>query len=181
MKNFLALLFLILFFACSRNYPDIEPGSTQILKELNNSVALLSVPSNYTSQKNYPLFIALHGHGDIAPAFHDLWKPVCDSLGIVLLTPQGTEPVDIGFGWTFSGNSESFLRNVIEEVRKKVNINPDRIYIGGFSAGGSLAYYMALPYPHIFSGVIALSASFQNKWINLAKPHDLLKRQRIYI
>ncbi|KAB2881290.1 alpha/beta hydrolase fold domain-containing protein [bacterium] len=181
MKQIYLILLPLILFACAPHFPDVMPGSTQMLKGPDNRMALLSVPADYTPKKRHILFIALHGGGDIAPAFHDLWKIVCDSLGIILLTPQGTEKSEIGFGWTLTGNSESFLRSIVEEARKRVNIDPDRIYIGGFSAGGSLAYYMALRYPHIFSGVIALGASFQNEWISLAKPNDLLKRQRIYI
>lgn len=181
MKKIYPLLFTVFFVTCSPDYSNIEPGSTQILKEQDSRIALLSVPANYSVQKSHPLFIALHGHGDIAPAFHELWKPVCDSMGMILLTPQGTEPAEIGYGWALSGNSEKFLRNCIEEARKRANIDPKLIYIGGFSAGGSVAYYMALKYPHVFSGVIALGASFQNEWLNLSKSPDLLRRLPIYI
>jgi predicted esterase len=181
MKKIYPLLFPVFFFTCSPDYSNIEPGSTQILKEQDSRIALLSVPANYTVKKSHPLFIALHGHGDIAPAFHDLWKPVCDSLGMILLTPQGTESAEIGYGWTLSGNSEKFLRNCIEETRKRANIDPDHIYIGGFSAGGSLSYYMALKYPHVFSGLITFGASFDKSWFNFAKTNPMVGRLRIYI
>jgi len=91
-------LFLILL-GCGKKYEHIEPRSVATIQvnfkdqscSIRNTISSYSVPAKYTPERAWPLVVALHGHGDTAAAFHDLWKSVTDSLGFVLLTPQGEE------------------------------------------------------------------------------------------
>ena len=184
MKETIYLVMAFCVFACSPNYPDIKPGATRLVKsgEDKKAIAVYSVPAAYSSKTPWPLFIALHGPGNQASPFHDLWRGSADSLGVVLLTPEGNVPVSLGFTWTLKdSSSEMVIRNAIDEVRRQVNIDPNRIYIGGYSAGGSMAYYMALKYARIFSGVIALDADFDGRWMKLPLTRERLARWRVYI
>lgn len=45
-----------------------------------NTKNLYFMPDKYTPKQTWPLVVALHGYGDNATAFHDLWKSVTDSL-----------------------------------------------------------------------------------------------------
>jgi len=118
------------------------------------------VPDKYTPEQAWPLVVALHGYGDNAAAFHDLWKSVTDSLGFVLLTPQGEERTQEGFGWAWGSNAERAVQISIDIVRKVVHVDPKRIYLTGFSLGGSLCYVLVLNHPQIFRGIAPLGAPF---------------------
>ncbi|MBX7150025.1 hypothetical protein K1X84_00195 [bacterium] len=169
--------------ACSPSYQAFEPNSTHVLEVVSDSgrnLALLSIPSNYSSSRTWPLFIALHGYGDRADAFLDLWKPAADSLGIIVLVPQGEKAVP-GAGWSWTTGSEKNIRMAIDEVQKKIPIASRQIFIGGFSAGGSLSYYLGLKYPHVFSGIVALGASFDPKSLTSIQNSQLLQGKKIYI
>jgi len=96
-------LFLILF-GCGKKYEYIAPRSVTTIQvnfknqsgSAGNTISLYSVHDKYTPEQAWPLIVALHGYGDHAAAFHDLWKSVTDSLGFVLLTPQGEERMQEG-------------------------------------------------------------------------------------
>ncbi|MBN1996474.1 hypothetical protein JW935_02905 [candidate division KSB1 bacterium] len=77
-----------------------------------NSPFICSVPQNYSNKNKYPLLVALHGSGSDAKTFHDLWKSVTDSLGFVLLTPQGEKPGPLGIGKNWGENTERSVLNV---------------------------------------------------------------------
>lgn len=84
-KSFLnsLLLFLILL-GCEKRYDYIEPRAVATIQvnfkdqsgSARNIIGLYSVPDKYSPEQAWPLVIALHGHGDNAVAFHDLWKSV---------------------------------------------------------------------------------------------------------
>jgi predicted esterase len=184
MKQLFLILFVAGIFSCGPDYPEIQPGSSQALKytDSKNLAAMYSVPSAYTPKAKWPLFIALHGYGDRAAAFHELWKRPADSLGMVLLVPEGTVPAALGYTWAPDDSiSEALLRNTVDEIRRRVNIDPNRIYIGGYTAGGSYAYYMALKYSHVFSGVVALNAEFDRRWMDMPLTKERLAHWRLYI
>jgi poly(3-hydroxybutyrate) depolymerase len=168
-SNFLKILpAILILFGCAKKYEHLKPGSvTTIEVNVNDpsghpkSIASsYSVPNKYTPTQEWPLLIALHGYGGHAVEFHDLWKPVTDSLGFVLVTPQGENQTSEGFGWAWGINSERFILASLDIVLKATHIDPNRVYISGFSAGGAISYAMALMHPRTFRGIAALGAPF---------------------
>lgn len=148
--------------SCQRSFPPVASGDHVIQVPTvsgDSTLAIYSVPNEYSPGRSWPILIVLHGHGDVAAAFHELWRPVTDSMGFVLLTPQGDVPVS-GAGWGWSDQSEHCIRSALDHLRSQVNVDSRKIFIGGFSAGGSLAYRMGMKYAHIFAGIVALSAAF---------------------
>jgi alpha-beta hydrolase superfamily lysophospholipase len=141
-KNFLNgfLLFLILL-GCGKKYEYIEPRTVATLQvnfkdqsgSARNTISLYSVPDEYAPEQAWPLVVALHGYGDNAAAFHDLWKSVTDSLGFVLLTPQGEERAQQGFGWAWGISAQRAVQSSLDIVRKVVHIDPKRIYLTDLS------------------------------------------------
>ncbi len=183
----ISILFAFTFNGCGNNYEELQPAVI-IQGQVNfsgtdgnkESVSLLySVPPKYTPEKSWPLIVCLHGGGSNAAAFHDLWKPVTDSLGFVLLTPQGEKQMPEEFGWTWGDHAEQAVLTSMDIVRKSVHINPKRVYITGFSAGGRLSYLLGLKYSHFFHGLAALSAPFNDSLLPETKiiPHKF----KVYI
>jgi len=190
MKNISYGFYFIIIFSflsCQSNHQPIQPGTTiqanlSIRNQENEpitTIVLYSVPKNYKSDTPSPLLVALHGYGSNAAAFHDLWKPVTDSLGFVLLTPQGEESVLNNLGWGWGENAENFVFSSIDLIQKEVFIHPKGIYLTGFSQGGSRTYELGFRYPNIFKGIAPLGAGFKNRFL----PQNLenIKCQHIYI
>lgn len=190
------LLFLILL-GCEKKYDYIEPRAVAAIQvnfkdqsgSARNTTSLYTVPDKYTPKQAWPLVVALHGHGDNAAAFHDLWKSVTDSLGFVLLTPQGEERTQEGYGWTWGISAQRAVQVSLDTVRKVVHIDPKRIYLTGFSLGGSLCYVLILNHPQIFHGIAPLGASFDTPFdeklisenIKRSRALGTFQKLRVYI
>ena len=173
------IVFLILI-NCSDKYSDFEPGLTltgEVKFKSTNTIEkvgqfVYSVPTGYNPKTSWPLIITLHGYGSNAMAFHDLFKSVTDTMGFVLLTPQGDLSVENNFGWTWGDDSERLILTCLDLISKDIHIDRNRIYLIGFSAGGRLTYYLGLKYSNIFRGIATLSSPFDetilsgNKIIN---------------
>ncbi len=181
-----SIVFLIII-NCSHKYPDIGPGSTltgEVKFESKNKIDKIgkfvySVPIRYNPKTSWPLIITLHGYGSNAMAFHDLWKSVTDTMGFVLLTPQGDLSVENNFGWTWGDDSERLILICLDLISKEIHIDHNRIFLAGFSAGGRLTYYLGLKYSNIFRGIATLSSPFDETILSRNKIID--KSLKIYI
>ena len=110
--------------------------------------------------------------------FHDLWRPVAQSNGCVLATPQGEERGPEGIGYSWGPKSHESVRRSIDVILQTVNINRSKIYLSGFSQGGHLTYALAESHPHVFAGIAPIGVGFD---LPDSECVHRLKSMRIYI
>jgi len=126
------------------------------------------VPSSYDLEGDqvYPLFIFLHGYtsdkrwnpeGLLKPLEIASWKK-----GVISVMPWGR-----GAQW-YRNDGETDIWDVLADVQRRYRIDPNRIYLGGFSMGGGGTQYLATSVPHRFAAIVPCSMSFdQNRLGNL--------------
>jgi poly(3-hydroxybutyrate) depolymerase len=103
-------------------------------------------PGDYDASRAYPLFIVLHGANsyieDVLPAF----KLHRHKGNYLLAFIQSTEKAEErGFTWyreIDKGRRE--IRQCYKEIIEKYSVDTDRVIIGGFSAGGTMAIDVVL-------------------------------------
>lgn len=113
---------------------------------------LLHVPLSYTGLTPVPLVLGLHGGTGTGAAFEreSGLSALSDARGFIVAYPDALEP----FRFWEDGrrlleplgiNDVTFLAALIDHLslKGKYNINPDRIYLTGFSSGGMMAHYFA--------------------------------------
>jgi poly(3-hydroxybutyrate) depolymerase len=127
----------------------------------DSTLCLFSVPAGYEPERSWPLVVGLHGYGSDAARFHDLWRKAAGVEGFVLATPQGEERTDEGVGWSWGEASDGTIRRCIDGVREAVRVDPERVYVAGFSQGAKVACRLGLRYPHVFAGIAALGCNFR--------------------
>jgi len=136
--------------------------------EGNRSITV-NVPQSYRGDKAFPLFLLLHGFSQGADSFESYFKmkPLVDSYDFILVNPEGTRnSLGLPF-WNAFGeccdiersgvDDSSYLRGVIEAVRKKLNIDDRRVYVLGHSNGGFMAYQMACEHSDIIAGIVSFA------------------------
>lgn len=112
---------------------------------------VLYVPQ-HAPEKGYGLLVFVPPSDDASlPAD---WVPVLDQFGLILVRPVR------------SGNRQSVLGRryplaILAEynVAKRYHLDPDRIYIAGFSGGSRVALRLAAAYPDVFRGAILNAGS----------------------
>lgn len=95
------------------------------------------------------------------------WSPTADQFGMVVALPD--VPGDGAFSvacWDYYGENHSRKNKYNDEIiklaleltnRTELNIDPNQIYITGFSSGGGQANVIACLAPDVFSGVGSFS------------------------
>ena len=123
----------------------------------------LWVPPNHDGQEQSPLVMMLHGCGQSAK---DLAK-ICGMNAIaerdnflVVYPEQPTEANPLRcWNWfdpkhqSREAGEPSILAAVIEQAVSSHNIDPDRVYVAGLSAGAAMAVVMGATYPDLFMGI----------------------------
>lgn len=122
--------------------------------------ALLRVPEGFDAwDEQYPLIVELHG-GVAYPKPRPIEEMKETNYSIVggmvdkafYLQPRGTRRAL----WFNKVGADNVLR-AIREVRRRYPIDPNRIYLGGFSDGAHGSYYFAAAYPGLFAGILPLN------------------------
>lgn len=95
------------------------------------------------------LFISPGPRGTGLEAFRE----TCDARNLIFVSPHG------------AGNDTETRRrvrcvlDVLDDVRRQHQVDPDRTYVGGFSGGGRIACAIGFSLPEYFGGVIPVCAA----------------------
>ena len=115
-----------------------------------------------TLAQNAPLVVVLHGCTQSAGGY-DLgsgWSQMADRFGFALLFPeqQRANNPNLCFNWfspedTTRGSGEALsIRQMVAAVTRQYQIDRDRIFVTGLSAGGAMTSVMLATYPDVFAG-----------------------------
>jgi poly(hydroxyalkanoate) depolymerase family esterase len=131
----------------------------------------LYVPGEYNSDKESPLLVMLHGCGqnpdDFAAGTNI--NTLAEKEKFLVLYPDMNHllnPSDLAgynpFGcwnWFLDKNQHrgkghpKLIYEIVNEIKSKYNIDSNKVYAAGLSAGGSLACILGVTYPDVFNSI----------------------------
>lgn len=175
-------LYLILCFsltvlsaAALQKIPDPDPNP-------GNLRTYCYIPDELDGSGQYPLVLVLHGSMLNARTMHRCggWAAIADSMKFLLLYPEQrfvNNPVR-AFNVLF-GVRKSRLQREAESIRNMMTMmvesyaaDPERIYVTGLSAGGSMANALLHIYPDLFrAGALIAAPSYLPREIIRKMPH----------
>ena len=138
--------------------PEPKPADLPTIGRFNKDLAGHDnnfwgfVPETYNPTHGYGLVVWIHPGSDTMEAdIYDLWKPICEQRGLILVGPRAKELA----GWNL--NEAGFIEALVKEMQQKYNIDDQRIVLHGYSNGCRFAYHLAFKYRTLFRGVAASS------------------------
>jgi pimeloyl-ACP methyl ester carboxylesterase len=119
----------------------------------------LAIPASYDPAKPIPLYVYLHGHSHDTPDLGLTWVGGSDSAEGTPRAGGNANYIRVeAFGRgnnSFRWAGETDVLEVIASVRKRYNIDPDRILLAGFSMGGAGTWQIGLHESDRFCGLEA--------------------------
>lgn len=119
------------------------------------------VPSNYHA--DMPLMVMLHGCAQDAEIFAagTGMNELARQLGFVVLYPTQSRMANTNqcWNWFKSGNQHrdmgepAVIADLTREIMETYQINPDKVFIAGLSAGGAMAYIVGSQYPELYAAI----------------------------
>jgi phospholipase/carboxylesterase len=145
-----------------------EPG-TSALGRGGSGGPLLHVPPGLPAGELLPLVVSLHGAGGDAEAGLALLRPLAEEFGLVLLAPSSAGPTWDAVRGDHGADAQQ-VDSALAEVFGRLPIDPGRVWVAGFSDGGSYALGLGLANGHLFSSVVAFSPGFVPSGARSGKP-----------
>jgi len=143
---------------------EFEPSSPRLPAgyESTNQTYMLFMPPNYNASRQWPLVLCV-SPGDGPMGWPD-FESICRSEGVIFASPMNT------------GNNQPFamrariVLDVLDDVRRRLAIDPDRVYLSGMSGGGRVAARVAYALPEACAGVMPICGSYSLRdepWVRL--------------
>jgi hypothetical protein len=134
------------------NLALVTPGT----KNTDGVKYRVQVPPEYHPQRAYPVLVVLPTCKDDLLELYNRWGPLAAKHGYLLVTPQ----------WALSGQTEykftdrerEVVPTVLRDLRRRFNVDCDRIVMFGYDHAGTMAYDVGLSRPDLFAGVAVMSA-----------------------
>jgi len=115
---------------------------------------LLRVPLTYREDRPAPLLVYLSGGAGFAIDGVNSAENIVSETDYLVLYPQAA-----AYWWT--PEVARRFDAVLHDVFERYNVDRDRIYLTGFSNGGTGALYFATLWPHRFAAVVSLMGEGQ--------------------
>jgi phospholipase/carboxylesterase len=126
---------------CPSNGAGGSAGQAAIASaQYPNTPGVLYVPQSYDPAEPMPMMVALHGSGDTAGNFVNLWAGIAEAEGFLVLVP---ESLSGGASWNRGGDTP-VISELMDTVRGQYNVDTCRIYLTGYSAGAHYGYMLGL-------------------------------------
>lgn len=135
--------------------------------------SLLYFPKQYIDESapasvtKWPLILFLHGAGERGDDFSDMRTKGLPALldkemkfPFVVVSPQ------CGF---YDYWDSKKLHKLLEDIKKQVRVDEDRIYGTGFSMGGFGIWRMACDYPNLFAAIVPICGGGETHKAHLIK------------
>ena len=135
-------------------FPKVKPGLYFSYANFGDIQVNFTVyvPENYDPAKSHGLVLCLHGAGGGSESFYGIFKDLADNSGFLVASPA-----TLGGLWWQGG--DTLALGLLEHMKKKFNVDTNRVFITGFSNGGHGAYFTALRFPDLFAGAVPMSGS----------------------
>lgn len=137
----------------------------------------LYVPEDYDEARAYPVIMALHGGSGHGRAFLWTWLREARSRGAILISPTSR-----GDTWSLMGPDEDTpnLEAMLNHVRQRWNIDPQKMLLTGMSDGGTFSYVTGLRDESPFTHLAPMSTAFHPMLGEMASP-GRLKDLPVYV
>jgi polyhydroxybutyrate depolymerase len=157
--------------------PPVSPGRSVDLQVRADPVLAVGanrrgyrvhVPAGYRPDRPVPAVLLFHGNGGAAA---DLdadsgLSELADRRGFLAVYPQG---LSVGAGnsfWAGSGRVDlgvddlRYTADLLDDLQRRLCVDPARVHAGGFSAGGSVTAWLACELAGRVAAVAAVSGAY---------------------
>jgi polyhydroxybutyrate depolymerase len=172
----------LLFSGCTASLPKDHPAGPKTYKNSLDirimgarRTYLVHIPSDYNPQKSLPLVVVIHGAFDTAQGMEKFsgFSDLADREGFIVIYPNGMGIFGYFQHWNAghccgkaaddNWDDVGFVAAAIEDVRARLKIDSDRIYMVGFSNGGMFTYRFTAERGDLLAAAAPMAASIGGK------------------
>src|SRR5216684_2040646 len=131
---------LVLFAAALPTVASDKIEKDSIVSGGKKHTYYLFVPKNLSLSAPAPLLVLLHGSNRNGLSLVEKWKDLAATEGLILVGPDSLD----SSRWAVPDDGPVFIHELVESIRAKYAIDPQRIYLFGHSGGAVFGLLVSL-------------------------------------
>jgi predicted esterase len=116
---------------------------------------LVQLPPEYHAGRSYPVLFVLHEAGGKPADLLNRWSLLAARNGYFLVAPEWDSAGNLIYG--FSDVEHAAVLDVLRDLRRRFQVDSDRVFVSGFGEGANMAFDVALSHPDQFAGIMPMS------------------------
>ncbi len=146
----------------------MSPGNYVRHVSVNGDVRTyrMHVPATYDASKRLPIIFAFHGTSASAAVLEreTSFDQLADSLGFFVVYPEGLHRGwNVGdccrFSFVKQKDEKAFTMKILDELTRGLRLDTTRVYVTGYSDGGTLSSLLACGAPSRITAVASVSGT----------------------
>ncbi len=143
-------------FAAVEAGTHVEHASLDVLGKTEETELCYYVPKSLDTTHPAPLLLAFHGTGGSGADVEPMWRHTAEQLGMLVLAPSEAGPNE---GYAFSDRERAAAFAALRWMRRRFDVDEERVFATGISRGGHLAWDLALRAPDRFAAIAPMIGS----------------------
>ncbi len=153
----------------NQTHPGPRPQPPATLPHLSPTIdrpRRFFLPASYEPNYRYPLIVWLHGNGHNENEVTQVMPHISiqNYLAVGVRGSRSIDPAGHRFDWATSpaavARCEDGIFQAIDEASERYSVHPDRVFLAGYGAGGTMARRIALRHADAFAGCVSLGGRF---------------------
>jgi poly(3-hydroxybutyrate) depolymerase len=134
---------------------DPVDGSTQFCRA--------HLPPDYDGRRAFPAIVYLHGFNPPNPPYVQFWRvdarhdEIADRYDLIWIEAHGRANTQ------YSGIGERDVLRCLEEAKRRLRIDEERVYLNGESMGGSGTWLIGARHPQLFAAIAPIFGGWDNR------------------
>ncbi|NUN50120.1 MAG: peptidylprolyl isomerase [Candidatus Brocadiae bacterium] len=154
----LALLLALPVLAQTPKAKSVEKeGEWDVVTLESGAFAKISVPKSIKKGEQPGMVLTLHGAGGEPNQMLGYGRELAEHRGDIWVAPRGSAPTGPGFTWETAKDGK-FVPEIVRYVIATYGVDPKRVVVHGFSAGGAFSCMLAPANRDLFAGIIPCAA-----------------------
>ncbi|HEV2948038.1 MAG TPA: hypothetical protein VGX70_11725 [Gemmataceae bacterium] len=127
-------------------------------KRRDNIRYLIQLPPEYHHGRPCPVLFALNQSGEKPVTMLETCGEMAAKFGYILVIPDWQRR---GLAYHYTAEEQSAVVDVLLDLRRRFQIDSDRVFLLGTGEGGTLALDVGLSHPDLFAGVIPINPALR--------------------
>ena len=114
----------------------------------------VQLPPGYHHGRPHPVLMLMHGR-ELPEILLKRWTELAAQNGFILMAPRWIRPASPK-PWGFTSAEHVFVENCMKDMKRRFNVDSDRVFLYGWDMGGDIAWDFGLGHPDLFAGVLPM-------------------------
>ena len=155
----------------SNTPPPYVTGQNTYISSVDGRKGLLFLPNNYAQvpEGGWPLIMFIHGAGVVSNDPNTIRQEALPNkldltpgFPFIVISPLITPADGTGDTNWLNETTTASLLSLFEEIKFKYAVDPERVYLTGYSLGGGATWKLGLQFPNKFAAIAPAAGYYQN-------------------